>query len=314
MPSYCPRCGAPRLLQGQFCATCGFSFVAADTQFATEVPVALPSAEPPPTPSEREVSHLGGTASSAAFPNKAAIAPLDTLPDQRSVLVERSTTTPLMVRRHALAVPIGVGILAVALLASLIYGFTTTRTLDQLKADLTVANASLTGTQRQLDSTSAELTTEVGARTQAEAEGTRLRNQTAGLQDQLAAKDACVAALKADELQLQKIQREQIANFNRGTETSALAKAAAAYDKALKEQAQYYYNAFSNAWNGNYATANSWVDKGNSAVNRAATQLQFYDAEISTINAGTKKIEGELAALGESITTTVSLCGTVAAI
>ena len=194
------------------------------------------------------------------------------------------------------------------------YGFTTTQSLDQSRADLATTRDSLFGTQSQLDATRVNLTNETGTRSKAEAEARRLQNVTAGLQDQLAARDVCVAALKADEEQLQKIQREQTTNFNRSTEDSTLAAAQRSYIAALIEKAQDYYNAFSNAWDGNYTSANSWVVAGNSASRRADALAKTYNTGISKINAGTKKIEGEEAALGESIVRTLSLCGVTAAI
>lgn len=312
MPTYCPRCGSPRHPEAQFCATCGFDFSAIDTPLAPTGPAPLPLGE-----STHRTSGQGryiDVAPSDAVPTMPLVRPSDVTVDQAPMPADGPTTTYSIAKRRSMAIPLSASIIVVALLGSLVYGFTTTQTLDQSKADLSSTKDSLIGAQSQLDSTTANLTKEAGARSEAEAEGTRLQNQVADLQDQLAARDACVAALKADEEQLQQIQREQIANFNRSATDSALVKAGAAYEASLIQKAQDYYNAFSNAWDGNYATANSWVSAGNSASRRADAQVKAYNAEISKINAGTKKIESEEMALSESIAKTLSLCGVTAQI
>jgi chromosome segregation ATPase len=213
----------------------------------------------------------------------------------------------------------GAAVLVLALVASAAYGFTTNQSLERTNANLdtTAANLAsttdtLTSTQGELESTKTDLTTEADAHSQADASVERLNNQVSGLQSQLEARDACVTSLRADEAQLQKISREQTTQFNRGAKDSALVKADVAYTGALIEVADDYYNATTNAWDGSYSAANSWIAAGNSAASRATQALKTYNAEISKINAGTKKVEAEDVALSDSITKTLSLCNAAA--
>ena len=300
MSTFCPRCGSARLPQAPFCAACGNRFGAIDG--------------PPPTSDGVGADFEGGRDLASPPSPVAAVAP-DPLPSPS----ERPSTTLLKPRRRSLMIATGAAVLVVALLASAVYGYTTSQTLDHTKANLaTTTNNlattadSLTSTQGELDSTKANLATEAAARSQADANVTQLTNQVSGLQSQLAARDACVTALKADEGQLQTISREQTTQFNRSAKGSAWAIANGAYISALKDVANDYYNAFSDAWDGSYATANSWIADGNSAVSSAAQALSVYNVEIGKMNAGTTKIEGEMTALDKSITNTLSLCGAAA--
>jgi hypothetical protein len=308
MATYCPRCGASRRQQAQFCAGCGFRFGVLDGPPAQPAAVTFPLPEPSPTTTGPEVGNLDGSGD-LPFPANPATTPT---PDQSTPPSEGPSTTASMMRRRPLVVAIGAAVLVVALLASAVYGFTTSQTLDRTNANLATTTDSLTSTQGELGSTKADLTTEAEAHSQADASVARLNNQVSGLQSQLEARDACVTALRADEAQLQKISREQTTQFNRGAKGSDWAKANDLYISALKEVAADYYNAASNAWDGSYSAANSWVATGNGAASRAAQALTSYNTEVGKMNAGTKKVEAEEAALSASITKTLSLCDAAA--
>jgi hypothetical protein len=314
MATYCPRCGASRLQQAQFCAGCGFRFGVLDGPPAQPAAVTFPLPEPSTTTGPQG-GNLNGSGD-LPFPANPATTPT---PDQSTPPSEGPSTTASMMRRRPLVVAFGAAVLVVALLASAVYGFTTSQTLDRTNANLATTNAnlatttdSLTSTQGELGSTKSDLTSEAEAHSQADASVARLNNQVSGLQSQLEARDACVTELRADEAQLQKISREQTTQFNRSAKDSALVKADVAYTSALKEVADDYYNAYSDAWNGSYATANSWVAEGNSASSRAAQAVKLYNAEIAKINAGTTKVDGEMAALSDSIIKTLGLCNAAA--
>ena len=300
MSTFCPRCGSARLPQAPFCAACGHSFGAVDG--------------PPPT-SDGESAEFEGGGDRASSPSSVAAVALDPLPSPS----ERPSTTLLRPRRRSLVVAIGAAVLVVALLASAVYGYTTSQTLDHTKANLATTTAnlattsdSLTSTQGELGSTKANLATESAARSQADANVTRLNSQVSGLQSQLDARDACVTALKADEGQLQTISGEQTTEFNLSATGSKWAKANDTYISALKDVATDYYNAFSDAWDASYASANSWVAAGNSAASRGSQALKTYNTEIDAINAATKKIDSQMTSLSKSITNTLSLCSAAA--
>jgi chromosome segregation ATPase len=202
----------------------------------------------------------------------------------------------------------GTAVLVVALLGSLAFGYTTNQSLNRTTRDLAATRQTLATVQSLLADTTTQLNAQTAARARADDDTGRLNNQVADLQNQLAARDACVAALQADEAQLQKIAREQVTQFNRFAEGSDAVKAQNAYVAALKDVALDYGNAESAAWNGNYPSANAWINAGNGAAARAGAQLKLYNAAIGTINAGTKKVEAEEAALAQSIANTLSLC------
>ncbi len=307
MSSYCPNCGSPRLPQAHFCAGCGVSFGAID---AVQTPSASVMTPPSDAVEGTREARGDGALGGVAEPGLGNFASVQSGPVAAIPPVEASEAMSDAPRaRRITALRVGLAALVVALLASVAQGYSTNQTLDHTKTDLADNQEALAGTQSQLDATEGQLSAETSARSQAEGEASHLQRQLSGLQDQLAARDACIAALKADEEELRKIQREQTTNFNRSAEDSALVKADAARDAALLEVAEDYYKAFSNAYDGNFATANSWVAKGNRAVDRADAQLKVYDVEIGKINAGTTKIDGEMAALSASITETLSLCG-----
>src|SRR5664280_1709483 len=180
MATYCPRCGASRLQQAQFCAGCGFRFGVLDGPPAQPAAVTFPLPEPSTTTTGPEVGNLDGSGD-LPFPANPATTPT---PDQSTPPSEGPNTTASMMRRRPLVVAIGAAVLVVALLASAVYGFTTSQTLDRTNANLATTNAnlatttdSLTSTHGELDSTKANLTTEAGARSQAEANVTRLNSQ-----------------------------------------------------------------------------------------------------------------------------------------
>jgi hypothetical protein len=312
MSTFCPRCGTSRLPQAKFCAGCGFDFEATD-RFALPLAPAAAPLEAATLATEVPIIEVAEDFAVVASP----MIPLFSEP---LPALSPEPTTPRSKRpRRSLVVAAGAAVLVLALLASAVYGFTTNQSLERTNAKLgtTAANLAsttdtLTSTQGELGSTKTDLTTEADAHSQADATVERLNNQVSGLQSQLEARDACVASLRADEVQLQKISREQNTQFNRGAKDSALVKADVAYTSALIEVAHDYYNAFSNAYDGYYATANSWVAEGNSASSRAAQAAKLYNAEISKINAGTKKVDAEGAALSDSITKTLSLCNAAA--
>lgn len=306
MLSYCPACGSPRLSGAAFCARCGAGFRATDTELASQAP------------SDTRIAPTGADIATepVLLAESTTPAPSEVMADAESREVGGSVPAPATPigggspgpKRRVTWLTVASAALIVALLGSLGFGYSTNQSLDRTTQELAATRQILATTQSSLADTTTQLNTQTAARAQADDETGRLNNQVSDLQNQLAARDTCVAALQADEAQLQKIQREQVTQFNRSAEGSAFVKAQQAYEAALREVVNDYYNGYSAAWDGNYASANSWIDAGNSAAARASAQLKLFNAAVKTIDAGTAKVDKEEAALAQSITNTLSLC------
>ncbi len=304
--NHCIACGYPRLLRAAFCARCGADFRASDAELDRLASPHAPAGSGP----------LGVTSNGVVDDAPALDDPHRLVSVVQSSEVGRSADSgatrvdnrPSGPRNRRPVVLVGIGVLMLALLASVAFGYTTNQSLDRSKIDLASNRQTLSTTQSSLTDTTSQLSTQTAARSQAESEASGLNNQVSDLQNQLAARNTCVSALQADETQLEKIQREQTTQFNRGAKDSNFAKALDAYVAAVREVSTDYYNAFSQAWDANFSGANLWVGIGNSAVARASAQAKLYNAAIVTINAGTTKVDKEEAALAESITKTLSLC------
>jgi hypothetical protein len=190
--------------------------------------------------------------------------------------------------------PIVVGFLAVGLAAASVFAVTT--------------NSSLGETRTALASTEADLASATAEHVAAQSEVERLRSAEIALKGQLEGRDACIAALAADQVELNRIHVEETDNFNRGAETSVRAKADVARDKALGKAIDYYFQAYQRAFNGNRSGANASIDKGNAALKTANAKLRIIEAETKEINLATDRIEKELAALADQIASTTAMC------
>ena len=278
---FCSACGTERATGAQFCATCGKAYSG-------------PAIEPTPQP----VQPLAETSKSQAA----------------AVAVEAWGTTPLRVgsRNGPISRPAAVivGILAVLLVGSIVWGATTAQTLSTTQGQLANASQQLSGTTTdlaaskaqvaQLGSDKGELTSANGQltsdKTQLTSDKTQLTANVAQLTEQVSKQTQCIAALNANATELQRISGLASTNFNRSAKGSAWAKADTA---ALND----YYNAYRAAFSGQLSTANSWISKGNAAIKTKSTQSEFIT------DAATKKVEAAEAALGTALAQSATTCG-----
>lgn len=291
---FCPTCGTARVQELRFCPTCGSDLesdppiiVAASIESAHEMESAPPSSAVIPTPQ----TALPGTARP----------PTGNDADTGAALYGgASAKSPNRRQRWATIVAFGIAIVLVGALGY--FGFRTSRDLEQARSMLASTTADLSATQ-------SKLTAESAARTSAGSEIARLDNVVSDLTNQVSVQTQCIASLKSDVTELNRIAEEQRLNFNRGAKGSKLATAEvaarAAYDAAISD----YYQAYLAAFNLNYASANSWIAKGNRQIKKANAQVVIVNAEVAAIDTTTKKIETDLAALFARVTSTQSTCG-----
>ena len=115
MTRYCPRCGSPRLLETQFCASCGFSFAAFDASNALTDPAVSPPAQQPLGANVTGGSIASGT--TTAYPAPEALEPV-VAAALASMPAKQVTTTPFAAKGRSKVLPVAAGLLVVALLAS----------------------------------------------------------------------------------------------------------------------------------------------------------------------------------------------------
>lgn len=317
MAGFCPICGRAALPEAAFCVSCGHRLpeILAKQPDHAGVEKATPTRGQDVPAEPALAADVVSQVEPSEVPSRADLAETARVTDvpasEPGVRVggapANASREPAAARRR-LAFRLGTGLVAIAVVALAAYGFVTTQALEQTRATLASTEEDLALARSTLVESNASLAAEQELRKKAELEGASLRNRIAVLEDQVAGRNACVAALQRDADELAKITREQAANFNRLAEDSPLAEAQVAYQDALRDQINAYYNAYAAAWDGRYSSANSWIDRGNAAGRRASAALKTYNAQIKTINAGTAKIDREMTALQENIAATVAMC------
>ena len=174
------------------------------------------------------------------------------------------------VRLPARWLPLTTIALGVALVASAVWGYQTSKDLSQTRDQLATANGTIASVQAQL---SAEQVRSAG-----------FQASISGLQAQVQTEGICVAELGAAKKQLDAISSAETDAFNLLAVGSTYAIARAARDTANSAAIDDYYNAFSAAWDGSRTTANSWISRGNTQLGKANTDLSSMNAEIAKVN------------------------------
>jgi septal ring factor EnvC (AmiA/AmiB activator) len=178
-------------------------------------------------------------------------------------------------------------LLAVALVGTGTWGYETGQNLARTEHDLATAKATINQDSSQI----AALKTNLSA---ANSRSDDLAAQVTALQARVQNQDACIVALgKAGKL-LSDVGTTEVQINNLTAKGSAWAKANDARDTALIAANNDYYNAYSAAWDGSYAAANSWVSKGNAQIDRANKDLDTMDAQIATANELQAEVTGML--------------------
>jgi hypothetical protein len=253
--TYCPGCGSKRTAEARFCATCG-------TEFVAPVPGAS-MAEPPLAESDRP---------------------------PRSTIKARLLGQPI----HR-PTAIGIGVLSIALVASLIWAGTTAKTLSSTQIDLAASARQLVVTTSDVVAGKSRAAALGADNAQLVVDKTKLTSDAVQIRSQVSRQTECISALQANATELQRISELATANFNRAAKGSAWAKAKT---NAIND----YYKAYSAAFDGRLSTANSWIAKGNAAIKTEAAQTKI-------INAATKKIEAAETELATAIRESGLTCG-----
>jgi hypothetical protein len=161
-------------------------------------------------------------------------------------------------------------------------------------ADLTTARATIATQRENLASTTARLDV-------ANARAGDLATEVGTLRAQVQHQQDCVVALRADTAAALRVEDAQTKLHNLYAVGSTFDKAQRARDAALRAAALDYYNAYDAAWDGLYATANSWIDRANSQMSIASRKLETMNAQIDKMNALKIRIEGMLSTAGDAL-------------
>ncbi len=244
-----------------------------------------------------------------------AVTDVAVLPVMRGAEPVQST-----VRRRRLAVSrrAVVAIVIVGLLVSggSAWGYITYQELVATHQALQAAQATLASTNDELDrtkgtlrSTSDKLQTTRTSLSKEQEQRAASDRQVATLQRQVAAQVACIQSLTADRQELGRIQGLVIDNYNRRARGSAWAAANAARDTATSNALHDYFQAYSTAFDGFRALANSWIDMGNSELTKASAQLTIMSREVDAMNAVNSQIDGAFSAFATRLQNTNATCG-----
>lgn len=183
------------------------------------------------------------------------------------------------------------GALVVALLGTAFSAY-------RLSSDLSTARATIVSQSDKLARTEASLQA-------ATTRGDQLTAQVATMQAQLQGQKDCMSALQADAATTRQIEDLETKDYNLAAEGSVWAKANTARNAAVAAALDDYYQAYSAAFNGLYASANTWISRGNAQGDVAIRNVATMNAEIKKMDALTNQIEGMLATAGGGL----GVCG-----
>ena len=124
------------------------------------------------------------------------------------------------------------------------------------------------------------------------------KQRETALNARVASQTSCISALKTKAASLDQIASRQIEQFNLLAQGSVFVAAKNDRDTALAAALQDYYEGFSAAWDRRLATANNWIDKGNTEYKRATAALATMNAEVAKVDRLTNEIAGMIAAAG----------------
>jgi hypothetical protein len=183
----------------------------------------------------------------------------------------------------------------VLLIGALVWGGSTALALASTQTELATTAKNLSRTTSELSGSRAQAS-QLGAENGLlSADRAKLSSDVASMRNQLSKQVTCIAALTANATELQRISGLVTANFNRTAKGSAWAK-------ADSNAIDYFYKAYSAAFDRRLSTANSWIAKGNAAI-------KTKNAQIKIIDAATKSIEAAESALATALVQSATTCG-----
>jgi septal ring factor EnvC (AmiA/AmiB activator) len=192
-------------------------------------------------------------------------------------------------------------LLVVAIVALGWLGYSTLRDLTATRDELSAANDSLASTQASLATSQASVASQTSALADA-------NKRVADLTTQLQGAASCYMQLVDEIAELERISGLQRDNFGRFDDKSKWGAANIARDKALTLALSDYYNAYQAAFDGQDATANSWIKAGNTQVGLANAKQATMKSEIAASNTASRAIEDALTALDTVVTATKTAC------
>lgn len=203
-----------------------------------------------------------------------------------------------MRRRPPWFLPVASGVLALSLAVTATWGYITNRDLEQTQADLAAAREIVVDQDEQLRALGRNLERE-------EARADELVADVIALEARVRNQDACIAALDVDASILTDVGTKQREIHNLTAEGSDWAEAIIKREAATDDALDSYFQAYSAAWDGLYAAANDWVERGNAQVRESNVQLSVMNTEIDKVNALLDEVE---ALLDEYTRNDISIC------
>lgn len=295
----CPNCQAQLAEASRTCAYCGTQLPTTSERPDAAATRLTPTAAPAATmtrivPAETGVYlPLTDTITPAALP----AVPLATPLARRS---SRSLRDPFVV---------AIVVLALVVLGTGGYAFSTAQTLEQTRGALNATQASLDATSTNLTATKADLDTTRTSLSSVRSSLVAAQAQITQLQGRVKGQDQCIQALNDNIRELGTVDALMTANYNRTAVGSRWANANAAKQTAIASALDAYYQAYSQAFAGQKAQANSSVASGNSYVQTAADQTSIMNAEIANNNQALANIEAAFAAFNTHLAQTKTTCG-----
>lgn len=197
------------------------------------------------------------------------------------------------------------GFLAVALIGSVSWGYLTSQSLDRTRDELAATQQTLSSTQKDLASANKDIGDLESKLRTSQARAAGLASQVSSLQGQVQNQNACISALASAGLILGDAYVQLSVMYNLSAEGSVWSDARGARDVADSAAMDAYFKAYQAAWDGNYATANSWIDRGNAQVRLSNEYLAVMDAEVDKMNRGLDEID---ALLSQYSTEDLAIC------
>lgn len=205
------------------------------------------------------------------------------------------------------------GVLALSLAATVTWGYITNRDLEQTRADLAAARDTIDDQSSQLAGLRGDLEEEEAGAAELRSTVTDLQTTVDELRSSVASSEACASSLAQNVTDLGDILDRQVTLNNLTAEGSIWARASDANTALTNQSDEAWYNAYSAAFDGDYAGANYWVDQAQARIAEANSQVDIMNAEIDKGNAEIDAIDVALAELATETGASADACQTVGA-
>lgn len=293
----CPNCSAQLAESSRTCAYCGTQLPTTNERLEAGRTRLTPTA-PPAAPMTRIVPTEMGV-----------VLPLTEMPApvaQQPVAVARPRSNPRLRLDRAL---IAIVVLSILLLATGGFAYATSRTLDDTRGSLSATQLQLDSTKTSLSAANTDLDTTKGLLTAERSSRVSAQAQVTQLQGRVAKQDQCIQAMNDSIRELGGIQVAITAAYNNTATGSRWATASAARQAAVNGALDAYYQAYLNAFNGQKATANSFVASGNVYLQTAKDQIAIMNAEVAANDQATAANGAALTAYNTHFAQTKTACG-----